>query len=159
MNESAKIPVQSAPTKQRIWSELCFSHLRFSCSWDYSLSNLEMSYYRVNLQKREDSNISVLMRIMTNYMQILAAALSFNLHFPEYMTEAFSGAKRLGGSSEVLLSFDCLLMETSIADKFDTIAYFKIFVIALIPIFLLLTLGIAIKLFFFKDNNKVLRYF
>jgi hypothetical protein len=114
---------------------------------------------RVNLQKREDSNISVLMRIMTNYMQILAASLSFNLHFPEYMTEAFSGAKRLGGSSEVLLSFDCILMETSIVEEFDTIAYFKVLIIALIPVFLLLTLGIAIKLSFFKDNIKVLRYF
>jgi len=60
----------------------------------------------VNLQKKEDSNISVLMRIMTNYLQMFTAALAFNLQFPNYMSSAFSSAQQIGGSSGVFLSFD-----------------------------------------------------
>jgi len=66
------------------------------------------------------------MRIMTNYLQIIAVSMSFNLHFPEYMINVFSGASRVGNSAGVLLSFDCLLMESSFADFFDNIAYLKI---------------------------------
>jgi len=62
--------------------------------------------FRVNIQKKGDSNISVLMRIMTNYLQILGISMSFNLHFPEYMTNAFSGTKTIGNSTGILLSVD-----------------------------------------------------
>ena len=46
------------------------------------------------------------MRIMTNYLQLLAAAMAFNLHFPDYMTDALSGASEAGGSAGIFLSFD-----------------------------------------------------
>jgi hypothetical protein len=82
--------------------------------------------YRVNLQKKEDSNISVLMRIMTNYVQILAAALSFNLDFPNYLSGVFSSAQQVGQSSGLLLSFDCFLLDTSARTTFDNVAYIKV---------------------------------
>lgn len=81
--------------------------------------------YRVNIQKKGDSNISVLLRIMTNYMQILAISMSFNLHFPEYMTNAFSGTSKVGNSAGILLSLDCLLLDTVLVDYFDNMAYVK----------------------------------
>lgn len=46
------------------------------------------------------------MRIMTNYMQIIAAALSYNLEFPNYILDILSSAKQAGQSSGVFLSFD-----------------------------------------------------
>ena len=37
----------------------------------------------INLRKSKDSPISILMRIMTNYIQVVGTAASFNLSWPE----------------------------------------------------------------------------
>ena len=110
------------------------------------------------MQKKKDSNISVLMRIMTNYLQILSIALSFNLNFPTYMSEALTGVKQVGGSFGVLLSFDWLLMETKSTDKFDNIAFLKITVIGLIPILLIGSAAIGFRLAFIYDSFRFKRY-
>ena len=84
-----------------VWNRHPHFHGYFDCvSFHY------YKYFRVNIQKKEDSNISVLMRIMTNYLQVLAAALAYNLQFPTYILDALSSAKQIGNSSGVFLSFD-----------------------------------------------------
>lgn len=98
------------------------------------------------------------MRIMTNYLQILAAAMSFNLHFPDYMTKAFSGASRVGNSTGVLLSFDCLLMKSSFAKHFDDIAYLKISCMAILPPLLILMFFLGFLMVFFRDRQRLFRY-
>ena len=110
------------------------------------------------MQKKEDSNISVLMRIMTNYLQILSIALSFNLNFPTYMAQSLSGVKQVGGSSGVLVSFDWLLMQSSLVNKFDNIAFLKITVIGLIPILLIGSAAIGFRLAFILDSFRFRRY-
>ena len=131
-----------------------------NCIFDNShqVSKQFINQFRVNLQKKEDSNISVLMRIMTNYLQILAAAMSFNLHFPSYMTNALSGAKQVGNSSGVLLSFDWLLMESDLSSSFGNIAFLKVTMIALIPIAFLSAAALGLGLVFIKNRVKFKRY-
>ena len=80
----------------------------------------------VNIQKKEDSNISVLMRIMTNYLQMIAAALAFNLKFPNYFLNVLSSVKQLGGSSGVFLSYDCFLLNTNANQIFNNVSYLKV---------------------------------
>jgi CBS domain containing-hemolysin-like protein len=112
----------------------------------------------VNIQKKEDSNISVLMRIMTNYMQIIAASLSYNLQFPTYILDILSSAKQVGQASGVFLSFDWLLMETKATEIFDNIAYLKVLSLALIPIFLVISSAILYKIIFLRNAEKFKRY-
>ena len=64
------------------------------------------NFFSINVRKKEDSNVSVLMRILTNYLQILAISLSYNLQFPSYMTSIFSSVESAGGAQDVFLSFD-----------------------------------------------------
>jgi len=94
---------------------------------------------------------------MTNYMQILAVSMSFNLHFPEYMTNAFSGASRVGNSSGVLLSFDWLLLDTRFADWFDNIAYLKVACIAILPFLLIGGFAIVLKIYYYKNSQQYKR--
>ena len=98
------------------------------------------------------------MRIMTNYLQILSIALSFNLSFPTYMSQTLSGVKQVGGSSGVLVSFDWLLMESSFVNQFDNIAFLKITVIALIPILLVGSAAFGFRLTFIFDSFRFKRY-
>ena len=87
----------------------------------------EYSYvFSVNVQKKEDSNISVLMRIMTNYLQMITATLAFNLKFPNYFASLLSSVKQVGGSSGVFLSFDCFLMNTRATEIFNNVSYLKV---------------------------------
>ena len=39
----------------------------------------------VNMRKKTESDMSVLMRIMTNYLQMLTATASFNIGYPTYL--------------------------------------------------------------------------
>ena len=86
------------------------------------------------MYRNKDSSTSVLNRIMTNYLQILATALAFNLNFPSYLTESMGSTKSLGASQEVFLSFDCLLLDTRATELFDNVAYLKVICMALIPL-------------------------
>ena len=113
---------------------------------------------RVNLQKKEDSNISVLMRIMTNYLQILAAALSYNLQFPNYVLNILSSARQAGESSGVFLSFDWLLMDTSATEVFDNIAYLKVMCIAVLPAAMVVVAIVAFRLIFLLNTVKFKRF-
>lgn len=120
-----------------------------------------MIYYlqnRVNIQKKGDSNISVLMRIMTNYLQIIAATLSYNLQFPTYFLDIFSSVQTAGNSSGIFLSYDCLLMETRANDAFDNIAYLKVMCLAFIPMVIICCSALLYCCIFYKDKVKIKRY-
>lgn len=97
------------------------------------------------------------MRIMTNYLQILAAALSYNLQFPTYVIDFLSSAKQVGNSSGVFLSFDWLLMETKATDVFDNIAYLKVLSIALLPLIFISAACLVYRLWFIHSSDKFKR--
>lgn len=60
----------------------------------------------IGIRKRRESQQSILFRILTNYLQLLTAALSFNLKFPDALSDLFFAAEKIGASSEAFLSFD-----------------------------------------------------
>jgi hypothetical protein len=102
--------------------------------------------------------MSVLMRIMTNYLQILTISLSFNLKFPTFMEDSFSSIGKIGGSSGVFLSFDCLLLDTPIQNSFRNIEYFKVLCLSLFPIVLIVAPTIVYRLVFLKNSPKFWRW-
>ena len=60
----------------------------------------------VNIRKRDVSQRSVLMRILTNHVQLIALTLAYNMQFPKVMTDMVSPASRVNSSSESIVSFD-----------------------------------------------------
>ena len=60
----------------------------------------------VNLRKKEESQKSILMRIMTNYLQVITAMLSFNIKFPNVINDIFYPADKIGSTSTPFVSFD-----------------------------------------------------
>lgn len=60
----------------------------------------------VSIKKKKESQQSILLRIIANYLQLLTAALSFNLKFPDALTDLMYPVEKIGASSEAFLSFD-----------------------------------------------------
>lgn len=60
----------------------------------------------INIRKKGESQQSILLRILTNYLQLLSAALSFDMKFPDALTEVFYPIEKVGASSEAFLSID-----------------------------------------------------
>ena len=58
------------------------------------------------IRKKKENQTSILLRIMANYLQLIAAAYSFNLKFPEGFAEIFGSIEIVGASSDAFLSFD-----------------------------------------------------
>ena len=110
------------------------------------------------MYRNKDSSTSVLNRIMTNYMQILATALAFNLNFPSYLTESMGSTKSLGASQEVFLSFDCLLLDTRATELFDNVAYLKVICMALIPLVIIVMSCSIFCVVFLHNIQKFKKY-
>jgi len=60
----------------------------------------------IYLRKKEGNQRTVLMRIMANYSQIMAAMMTYNLKFPDILTDAFSPLQLVGSGSKTAFSFD-----------------------------------------------------
>jgi hypothetical protein len=88
------------------------------------------------MNKKGDSNLSVCMRIMTNYLQVITSAMSYNLKFPGYFLDIFYPVTKIGASSEAILSFDCMISDFNATTS--STSFFKILLTALLPIPLIL---------------------
>ena len=114
---------------------------------------------RVNSRKKSDSSTSILLRILTNYIQIMTSAAAYNLDYPQYLLDYFKHATIVGNTSEQLISIDCFLkgkVDTGSSSFLSSVFFYRVFFTSFIPIVLVLAvlLGMAIISFtFFKGAN------
>jgi len=66
----------------------------------------------VNLRKADESESSVVLRIMTNYVQIVGTIATFNLSWPTYLAHFFNVASTVNEATESYISFDCFMKES-----------------------------------------------
>jgi hypothetical protein len=90
-----------------------------------------------NMRTKESSPQSILMRILTNYIQIVTSAASFNLTFPQSLQTMFDGIKTVGESAKVFLSLDCFIMDFGMVKNTGSTEYFKAFITGLLPLILI----------------------
>ena len=102
--------------------------------------------------------MSVLMRIMTNYLQMIAAALAFNLQFPTYLSNVLSSVKQVGNSSGIFLSFDWFLITTRATEIFNNVSYLKVMSLGIIPIIFISIWLSIFKVVFIQNPEKFKRW-
>ena len=90
----------------------------------------------LNIRKKTESTVSILMRIFTNYLQLIATSLSFELRFPKSLINIFEPINRVGQSNQSFLSIDCFITDTEISGPFPSNSIFKLFCLAFLPLFL-----------------------
>jgi hypothetical protein len=80
---------------------------------------------------RPKAEYSILIKIMTNYLQLVTLVTGFELKWPREVEDAFTAQSTIGGSLEQLFSFDCFIGSDS---SQETMYYRKMVIMALIPI-------------------------
>ena len=96
----------------------------------------------INIRKYNESEISTLLRIMANYLQLVSASLSFNIQYPDSFIEIFYPVNRVGSSSDTFLSFDCFFIDIEVTGPFPSNTFFKLFLMAMLPIMLFLLISL-----------------
>ena len=116
-----------------------------------------------NIRTIEDSPTSILIRILTNYFQIITSAASFNLTFPDSLNNFFEGVKTVGESAKIFLSVDCFIQDFGMVKTDDTTEYFKAFMTSLSPfifVFIVVAVWLCIRIFkkytLIEMKNKVI---
>ena len=96
----------------------------------------------INIRKTDESQISVLLRIFANYLQLISSMMSLNIKIPASITSIFSPVNQIGASSEVFLSFDCFVTAYDIKGPFSSNKVFKVFLTGLLPLILLIVFAV-----------------
>jgi len=96
----------------------------------------------INVRKTEDSEISVLLRILTNYLQLTTVSMSINSSYPGTINSISIPFQRLGGSTDTFLSIDCFIRDSEMKGPFDSNAVFKLFLLFWLPLILFLVVTI-----------------
>jgi hypothetical protein len=60
----------------------------------------------ININKTKESELSVLLRILTNYFQLIFSSLSLTTSYPTSLVSFFEITKRFGNASDTFLSVD-----------------------------------------------------
>ena len=89
-----------------------------------------------NLRSTSESETSVLLRMMTNYFQIMMTAAAFNLDVPIQMENFYKAFTFMGEIFEGVTNFDCFLYHIGAYESSDNLGnyYVKAIFITLLPI-------------------------
>ena len=91
----------------------------------------------INLRKTTESKLTTLMRILTNYLQVISTVLAFNADYPSTISDLFTPANMIGSASESFVSVDCLVKDTEMNGFTPNATMFKIFLMLLLPVALI----------------------
>ena len=89
------------------------------------------------IKKKKENQTSILLRVLANYLQLITAANSFNLKFPDGFTEIFGSIEIIGASSDAFFSFDCFVEDSEIKMFAPSNEIFKAFLAIFLPIILI----------------------
>ena len=114
----------------------------------------------INLRKTVESQSTTLMRILTNYLQVVSTVLAFDASYPDTVNDLFSPANIIGSSSESFVSLDCFIQDNKMNAFAPNETIFKIILISFLPVVLILIyviLWLSIYLIFKKYSRDLKR--
>lgn len=101
----------------------------------------------IYLKRKEGNQRTVLMRILANYLQIMATTMAYNLQFPDVLTEVFAPMQVIGAGSKTAFSLDCFSGDSQFKLFFPSPAVLKMALIGLMPILLSVFFVLILALF------------
>ena len=110
----------------------------------------------INVKKTKESTLSVLLRILTNYFQLMTTSMSMSASYPDSLTNILVPVNRLGGSSETFLSFDWFIVDYEIKGPFPSNSIFKLFLLGLLPL-IIFTIVTLIWVVVYVINRKYVK--
>ncbi|CAI2362506.1 unnamed protein product [Moneuplotes crassus] len=96
----------------------------------------------INVRKTDESELSILLRILTNYIQLITVCISMTSDYPAGFLSLAIPMRLFGSSTDSLISFDCFIQDSEIKFIFDSNAIFKLFLMIFLPIALFITIAV-----------------
>lgn len=87
----------------------------------------------INIRKKNESQMSVMFRILTNYLQLISTTLSYGFSYPSIIYDIFAPVEDAGTTSQSFLSFDCFFRDSNIVAFTPSTVLFKLFLSVLLP--------------------------
>lgn len=103
----------------------------------------------LNIRKKTESDKSTLMRILTNYLQVVSTALGFGASFPGIMNSIFMPVDMVGSSSDSFVSFDCFLQDQELKLFAPSSRMFQLFLTFFLPIIIILLYALVWVILYF----------
>ena len=88
--------------------------------------------------------MSILFRILTNYIHLISASMSFNVKVPSSFSDMFSQFDRVSSPDETFFSFDWFIEDYEIKAFAPTNSLFKLFLYLLLPIILIAAITLSL---------------
>ncbi|CAI2363934.1 unnamed protein product [Moneuplotes crassus] len=92
----------------------------------------------INIRKKNESQKSIILRILTNYLQLMGIAVSYGLDYPNALYDSFSFMERASSTSESFISFDCFFNDAQMESFTSSTPIFKLFLSTLLPLFFII---------------------
>ena len=90
------------------------------------------------IRKKKENQTSILLRMLTNYFQLISISMTFKVKFPISMSQISGGADTFGSTSDTYLSYDWFISGIQYTGFAPSVDIFKIILTALVPIALFL---------------------
>ncbi|CAI2360059.1 unnamed protein product [Moneuplotes crassus] len=86
------------------------------------------------IKKKEESQKSILMKILTNYLQIITVVLTMKIEYPELFTSLLYPADLVGSPTTPFVSFDCFVQNQELTLFAPSASFFEIFLSGMLPL-------------------------
>ncbi|CAI2369287.1 unnamed protein product [Moneuplotes crassus] len=115
----------------------------------FQIVSLGFIYFIIilNIRKKSENQFSILMRIFTNYTQLIAAILSFNIKYPNLFSDMSSQTDRVNSPERTFFSFDCFIENNEIRIFAPSNGLFKLTLYLFLPIILLIIVSAGILVY------------
>ena len=90
------------------------------------------------IRKKKENQTSILLRMLTNYFQLISISMTFKVKFPISMSQISGSADTFGSTSDTYLSYDWFISGIQYTGFAPSVDIFKIVLTALVPIALFL---------------------
>ena len=105
------------------------------------------------IRKKKENQTSILMRILTNYFQLISISMTLKFKFPVSLSQIFGGIETLGSTSDTYLSYDWFISGLQYTGFAPSADIFKLILTGLVPVALFLVyLLIWIVLYFMLNR-------
>ncbi len=97
----------------------------------------------MNLRKKGESDLSVISRILTNYVQVISTSVSFNFKWPSFFEKSYEPVMDVSEAGEQIISFDCFLEDANLTLFHSSTFILKTFISAFTPILVFLVIALC----------------
>ena len=108
----------------------------------------------VLIRKKKENQTSILIRILTNYLQLISVSMTFNVKFPVSLSDIFGFVDTIGSSSDAFLSYDWFFNSAKVTGFTPSVDLFKVLLTGLLPLILFWACALIFVALYFSWNSR-----